>query len=54
MKPLSLIFAVVCFVIAIAYFAGIVVQHHVKHGVAFLVVGVLCLVWFRFQSASAR
>jgi hypothetical protein len=52
MKPLSLVLAVVFVIVAVMYFFGIVLQHHVKHGVLALVLAVLCLVWYRFQSAS--
>ncbi|HTJ27374.1 MAG TPA: hypothetical protein VMA36_14530 [Candidatus Limnocylindria bacterium] len=52
MKPLALVLAVVFFVVAILYWTGIVLPHHVKHGILAVVLGLLCLVWFRFQSAS--
>ena len=53
MKPLSLILAVVFFVIAILYWTGFVLPHHVKHGILAIVLALLCLIWYRFQSASA-
>jgi hypothetical protein len=54
MKQLALILAVVCLVIAVLYWTG----HgwpsgvHTKHGIVFAVLALLCLVWYRFQSAS--
>jgi hypothetical protein len=53
MKPLALVLAAVFFLVAILYWTGIVLPHHVKHGILAVVLGLLCLVWFRFQSASA-
>lgn len=53
MKPLSLVLAVVFFIVAILYWTGIVLQHHVKHGILFLVLALLCLVWYRFQTSAA-
>ena len=52
MKPLSLLLALVFFVIAILYWTGIGLQHHVKHGILFIVLALLALVWYRFQSSA--
>lgn len=54
MKPLSLVLAAVFFIIAILYWTG----HgplaspgaHPKHGIAAVVLALLCLIWYRFQS----
>ena len=54
MKPLALALAVIFVVIAILYFTG----HgyppglHTKHGIVSIVLALLCLVWYRFQSAA--
>ncbi|MGH7706756.1 MAG: hypothetical protein ACREM8_08045 [Vulcanimicrobiaceae bacterium] len=51
MKNLPLIVAVVCFAIALLYWTGITpLGHHLKHGILFFGLGVLALVWRRFQS----
>ncbi len=56
MKPLPLILAIVFFIIAILYLLGVLqigASHpgrHVSHFVLFAVLGVLSLVWMRFQS----
>jgi len=60
MKTLALIVAVVCFLLAILYWAGVKLlpalgmdgQHHLKHGILFLILGVLALVWMRFASSD--
>jgi hypothetical protein len=54
MKPLALVLAAACFVMAILYFTGHGYPSgvHTKHGVVALVLGVAALVWFRFQSSS--
>jgi hypothetical protein len=52
MKPLSLLLALVFFVVAVLYWTGIGLQHHVKHGILALVLALLCLVWYRFQTAQ--
>ena len=56
MKILSIVIAVASFVLAVLYFSGHgpFASHkvHVTHGVLFVVIGLLALVWFRFQSAS--
>ncbi len=60
MKPLALVLAVVFFIIAILYLIGVLqvgVSHpggrHVSHFVLFAVLGVLSLVWMRFQAAPS-
>ncbi len=61
MKTLALIVAVVCFLLAILYWVGVKLipalgmdgQHHLKHGILFLILGVLALVWMRFASSDA-
>ncbi len=59
MKILAVAIAVVCFVLAALYWTGAVQfgahkagPHH-THATLFIVLGVLSLVWLRFQSASA-
>jgi hypothetical protein len=58
MKGLSLLLAIAFFVIAVLYWTGTlqIATHeagpHHKHGVLFAGLGILCLIWFRFQSAS--
>ncbi len=58
MKPLALVLAVVFFIIAALYLLGILqigASHpgrHVSHAILFAVLGVLSLVWMRFQSSS--
>lgn len=55
MKPLALILALVFLVIAVLYWTGhfIPAGVHTKHGIVAVVLALLCLVWYRFQSASA-
>ena len=55
MKPLSLILALVFFVVAILYWTGHFYPPgvHTKHGIVAVILALLCLVWFRFQSAAA-
>jgi hypothetical protein len=54
MKPLALILAAVFFIIALLYWTGhfIPAGVHVKHGIVSVVLALLCLVWYRFQSAE--
>ena len=54
MKPLALILAVVFVIIAILYWTGHFYPPgvHTKHGIASVVLALLCLVWYRFQSAA--
>jgi hypothetical protein len=56
MKQIALILAVVCAVIAVLYWTGHMpwpAGVHTKHGILFAVLALLCLVWYRFQSAAA-
>ncbi len=59
MKPLALVLAVVFFVVAALYATGILQigaghpGRHMSHAVLFMVLAVLSLVWYRFQSNSA-
>lgn len=61
MKLLALIVAIVCFILAILYWLGVRLvpalgmdgQHHLKHGILFLILGALALVWMRFASNDA-
>ena len=54
MKPLSLILAAVFVIIAILYWTGhfIPAGVHLKHGIVSIILALLCLVWYRFQSAE--
>lgn len=66
MKILGIIVAIMCFVLAIltatgvskiAPILGLNGVHHVKHTIMYAVLGVLALLWTRFQqgaSASSR
>jgi len=57
-KALALVLAVVFFIIAILYAAGVlqIGSHHggrhISHAVLFAVLGVLCLIWMRFQTSG--
>jgi hypothetical protein len=55
MKPLALLLAAVFFIVAILYWTGHFVPSgvHVKHGIVSVVLALLCLVWYRFQSSAA-
>lgn len=52
MKILAIVLAVAFFVVAVLYWVGIFGGVHVKHGILFAALGVLALIWLRFQSAS--
>ena len=54
MKQLALILAAVFVVIAILYWTGhfIPAGIHLKHGIVAIILALLCLVWYRFQSAE--
>jgi hypothetical protein len=54
MKNLALILALVFLVIAVLYWTGHFYPAgvHVRHGIVSVVLALLCLVWYRFQSAS--
>ena len=58
MKALPITLAVVAFILAGLYFTGHgpLASHkaHPTHGVAFLVLGVLSLIWLRFQKRAGR
>ena len=52
MKILAIVVAVICFALAAYYFTGYgpgAPHQHVKHGVLFVVLGLLALLWIRFQ-----
>ena len=54
MKPLALILAAVFVIVAVLYFVGhgplAAPGVHVKHGIVSIILALLCLVWYRFQS----
>jgi hypothetical protein len=56
MKPLSLILAVVFLVLAVLYWTGhgpLATQvSHPKHAIVCVILALLSLVWYRFQSAA--
>ncbi len=54
MKQLALVLAAVFVVIAILYWTGhfIPAGYHLKHGIVSIILALLCLVWYRFQSAE--
>jgi cytochrome b561 len=56
MKPLALILAAVFLIVAVLYFIGhgplAAPGVHVKHGILSIVLALLSLVWYRFQSAN--
>ncbi len=54
MKQLSLILAAVFLIIAVLYWTGHFYPTgvHAKHGIVAVVLALLCLVWYRFQSAT--
>ena len=59
MRTLAVVLAVVFFVLAALYWTGtlqIAVREpggpHHKHAVLFAALGILSLIWFRFQSAA--
>ncbi|MBV8644465.1 MAG: hypothetical protein JO225_11175 [Candidatus Eremiobacteraeota bacterium] len=55
MKSLPLLLAAVFVIIAILYWTGHFIPSgvHTKHGIVAAVLALLCLVWYRFQSAGA-
>ncbi len=59
MKVLAILLAAVFFIVAALYAVGFlqIGAHepgpHVKHAVLFVILGILSLVWLRFQSNSA-
>jgi accessory gene regulator protein AgrB len=54
MKQLSLVLAVVFVIIAVLYWTGHFYPAgvHAKHGIVAVILALLCLVWYRFQSAA--
>ena len=54
MKQLALALALVFFVIAVLYWTGhgYPAGVHTKHGIVAIVLALLCLVWYRFQTAA--
>jgi hypothetical protein len=54
MKPLALVLAVVFVIIAALYFTGhgYPAGVHTKHGIVSIILALLCLVWYRFQSTA--
>jgi len=54
MKQLALALAAVFLVVAVLYWTGHFYPPgvHAKHGIVSVVLALLCLVWFRFQSAE--
>lgn len=60
MKIVALALAVIFFIIAILYAAGVlqVGSHHggrhISHAILFAVLGILSLVWMRFQTGASR
>lgn len=57
MKIVALAVAAVCFIAAILYATGHAPgaghHGHLKHTIAFVLLGILALVWMRMQNASA-
>lgn len=54
MRILALALALVFFVVAVLYWIGLFGGVHVKHGILFAGLGVLSLIWLRFQSQPRR
>jgi hypothetical protein len=56
MKQLALILAAVFVIIAVLYWTGhgpfATPVSHPKHGIVAVILALLCLVWYRFQSAE--
>ncbi|MBV8300010.1 MAG: hypothetical protein JO083_10755 [Candidatus Eremiobacteraeota bacterium] len=54
MKQLALVLAVVFLIIAVLYWTGHFYPAgvHTKHGIVAIVLALLCIVWYRFQSAA--
>jgi hypothetical protein len=55
MKQLALVLAVVFLIIAVLYWTGHFYPAgvHTKHGIVAVILALLCLVWYRFQSTSS-
>jgi hypothetical protein len=63
MKPLPLVIAIACFVLAVLYGIGVLQvatsnpgpgRHHTTHFVLFVVLGLLALAWGRFAAVGAK
>jgi hypothetical protein len=56
MKQVAVILAVVFLIVAVLYWTGHFYPAgvHTKHGIVAAALALLCLVWFRFQSASSN
>ena len=54
MKTLALVLAAFFLVVAVLYWTGHFVPAgvHLKHGIVSIVLALLCLVWYRFQTAT--
>jgi hypothetical protein len=59
MKPLALVLALIFVIIGVLYFTNHMpwpavdpLHPHNKHGIACIIIALLCLVWYRFQSAE--
>ena len=53
MKALALVLAIAFFVVAALYWLpNGPFGHHLKHGILFAILGILALVWMRFQSSA--
>jgi len=54
MKQLALALAAVFLIIAVLYWTGHFYPAgvHAKHGIVSVILALLCLVWYRFQSAA--
>jgi accessory gene regulator protein AgrB len=54
MKQLALLLALVFLIIAVLYWTGHFYPAgiHAKHGIVSVILALLCLVWYRFQSAT--
>lgn len=59
MKTLALVLGIIFVVLAILAFTGIASfmpalgvdgTHHMKHGIGYLILAILCFVWMRFQT----
>ena len=62
MKTLALVLAIIFFVLAILCFTGLTNimpaigldgTHHSKHGIAYLVLAILCVVWMRMAGGAS-
>jgi hypothetical protein len=53
MKALALVLAIAFFAVAVLYWLpNGPFGHHLKHGILFAILGILALVWMRFQSSA--